>query len=269
MGTLQQHRIAPSVGQGRPGGIGPRSAHRPVGDFLRAGPASASRCGCLLFAWRAARPQPTPVVVGSKRFTESYVLGEIVAQTLAGAGVAGASTSQGLGNTGILEQALASGAVDLYPEYTGTIVRELLKRDGNPVARRAQPLAGAARAEGGGAVRLQQHLRAGDDSTAQARRSASRRISDLARPRGGRARARPLARVPAARRRLAGAAKAPTALPRREPERPRPRPGLRRDRRGPGRRDRRLFDRRQDRPARAARARATTAASSRSTTRCC
>jgi osmoprotectant transport system permease protein len=39
---------------------------------------------------------------------------------------------QGLGNTGILEQALSSGAVDVYPEYTGTIVRELLKREGNP-----------------------------------------------------------------------------------------------------------------------------------------
>ncbi|HZW75165.1 MAG TPA: glycine betaine ABC transporter substrate-binding protein, partial [Caldimonas sp.] len=34
--------------------------------------------------------------------------------------------------TGILEQALATGSVDLYPEYTGTIVRELLKREGNP-----------------------------------------------------------------------------------------------------------------------------------------
>ncbi len=38
----------------------------------------------------------------------------------------------GLGNTGVLEQALAAGAVDIYPEYTGTIVRELLKREGNP-----------------------------------------------------------------------------------------------------------------------------------------
>ena len=72
-----------------------------------------------------------PLVVGSKRFTESYVLGEIVRQTLAEAGVP-AEHRQGLGNTGILEQALASGAVDIYPEYTGTIVRELLKREGNP-----------------------------------------------------------------------------------------------------------------------------------------
>lgn len=72
-----------------------------------------------------------PLVVGSKRFTESYVLGEILTQTLLASGRS-ATHRQGLGNTGILEQALASGAVDLYPEYTGTIVRELLKRDGNP-----------------------------------------------------------------------------------------------------------------------------------------
>lgn len=72
-----------------------------------------------------------PLVVGSKRFTESYILGEIVSQTLTASGVA-AQHKSGLGNTGILEQALASGAVDIYPEYTGTIVRELLKRDGNP-----------------------------------------------------------------------------------------------------------------------------------------
>ena len=72
-----------------------------------------------------------PVVVGSKRFTESFILGEIVRQQLVRAGVP-AVHKQGLGNTGILEQALASGAVDVYPEYTGTIVRELLKREGNP-----------------------------------------------------------------------------------------------------------------------------------------
>ena len=71
------------------------------------------------------------VVVGSKRFTESYVLGEVVHQTLQAAGVA-SEHRQGLGNTAILEQALSSGAVQVYPEYTGTIVRELLKREGNP-----------------------------------------------------------------------------------------------------------------------------------------
>jgi osmoprotectant transport system permease protein len=77
-------------------------------------------------ACAAAAAQPL-VVVGSKRFTESYILGEIVRQTLEAQGVR-AEHKQGLGNTGILEQALAGGSVDVYPEYTGTIVRELLKR---------------------------------------------------------------------------------------------------------------------------------------------
>jgi osmoprotectant transport system permease protein len=83
--------------------------------------------------WAATVPPASvaPLAVGSKRFTESYILGEIVRLTLADAGVA-AVHKPGLGNTGILEAALASGAVDVYPEYTGTIVRELLHREGNP-----------------------------------------------------------------------------------------------------------------------------------------
>jgi len=71
------------------------------------------------------------VTVGSKRFTESYILGEVVRLSMERAGVP-ARHQQGLGNTGIMEQALASGAIDVYPEYTGTIVREILKREGNP-----------------------------------------------------------------------------------------------------------------------------------------
>ncbi len=93
---------------------------------------AATLLGLLATLAQAAGP---PLVVGSKRFTESYVLGEIVRQTLQSAGVA-VEHRPGLGNTGILEQALASGAVDIYPEYTGTIVRELLQRsyaaDANP-----------------------------------------------------------------------------------------------------------------------------------------
>lgn len=87
----------------------------------------------LLWSSAASGATTAPLVVGSKRFTESYILGEIVRQTLQAQGIA-AEHRQGLGNTGILEQALASGAVDVYPEYTGTIVRELLKRPdaGNP-----------------------------------------------------------------------------------------------------------------------------------------
>jgi osmoprotectant transport system permease protein len=66
--------------------------------------------------------------VGSKRFTESYILGEIIAQTVEAAGETHAVHQRGLGNTGIVFAALKSGAVDVYPEYTGTIAFELLKR---------------------------------------------------------------------------------------------------------------------------------------------
>jgi len=83
----------------------------------------------LLVAWLVAAAHAAPALqVGSKRFTESYLIGEIVTQTLVGQGVA-AEHRQGLGNTAILAAALQQGQIDLYPEYTGTIVRELLRRD--------------------------------------------------------------------------------------------------------------------------------------------
>jgi osmoprotectant transport system permease protein len=65
--------------------------------------------------------------VGSKRFTESYILGEILVRT------AGDATHRpGLGNTGIVFAALKAGSIDLYPEYTGTIAKEILKLQGHP-----------------------------------------------------------------------------------------------------------------------------------------
>jgi osmoprotectant transport system permease protein len=65
------------------------------------------------------------LVVGSKRFTESYILGEIVAQTAAPH--AAVEHRQGLGNTAVVFEALKAGAIDVYPEYTGTIDAEILK----------------------------------------------------------------------------------------------------------------------------------------------
>lgn len=67
------------------------------------------------------------VSVGSKRFTESYILGEVIRLRLQDAGLR-AEHRQGLGNTAIVEQALMSGRIDVYPEYTGTILREILRR---------------------------------------------------------------------------------------------------------------------------------------------
>ncbi|MCR5885087.1 ABC transporter permease subunit [Rhizobacter sp. J219] len=75
----------------------------------------------------AASPTGATLQVGSKRFTESYLLGEIVAQTAQRAG-ATAQHRQGLGNTAVVFEALKTGAIDVYPEYLGTIAAEILKQ---------------------------------------------------------------------------------------------------------------------------------------------
>ncbi len=64
--------------------------------------------------------------VGSKRFTESYVLGELLTRTAATTGTP-AEHRQGLGNTAIVFEALKAGSIDVYPEYLGTIDSEILK----------------------------------------------------------------------------------------------------------------------------------------------
>lgn len=68
------------------------------------------------------------VVIGSKKFTESYVLGEIAKRVLNDAGIP-AEHRQGIGGTIILWEALRGGQIDAYPEYTGTIATEILKSD--------------------------------------------------------------------------------------------------------------------------------------------
>jgi len=68
------------------------------------------------------------VVIGSKKFTESYVLGEIAKRILTDAGIP-AEHRQGMGGTIILWEALRGGQIDAYPEYTGTIATEILKSD--------------------------------------------------------------------------------------------------------------------------------------------
>ncbi len=86
---------------------------------------------CLALSSLAPVPgaAESALVIGSKRFTESYILGEVALATVVAAGERGAVHRQGLGNTGIVFEALKSGAIDLYPDYTGTIGRELLHID--------------------------------------------------------------------------------------------------------------------------------------------
>jgi osmoprotectant transport system permease protein len=82
--------------------------------------------GTLLVALPAAGADPV-LRIGSKRFTESTILGEILTQTAQR--VTPAEHVPGMGNTAILFEALRSGAIDLYPEYLGTIELEILHHD--------------------------------------------------------------------------------------------------------------------------------------------
>ena len=103
------------------------------GGFLTA--AGAWRLGnrrsfavTALVLWAGTLAAANPIVIGSKKFTESYVLGEIARRALADAGIP-AEHRQGMGGTIILWQALYDGQIDIYPEYTGTIAQEILKID--------------------------------------------------------------------------------------------------------------------------------------------
>jgi osmoprotectant transport system permease protein len=81
----------------------------------------------MALAASAVAADEAVVRVGSKSFTESYILGEIVAQLIEHTGEARAERRLGLGGTGIIYRALTSGDVDIYVEYTGTISRVILK----------------------------------------------------------------------------------------------------------------------------------------------
>ncbi len=75
----------------------------------------------------AAEVKPV-IVIGSKPFTENYILAEMAAQILESTGKVEVVRKFGMGGTGILYSALKAKDIDLYPEYTGTIARVLLKR---------------------------------------------------------------------------------------------------------------------------------------------
>jgi osmoprotectant transport system permease protein len=83
--------------------------------------------GALVACAIAAHADAPVIRVGSKSFTESYILAEIVAQLVDDTGEARAERRLGLGGTGIVYGALASGDIDVYPEYTGSISQAILK----------------------------------------------------------------------------------------------------------------------------------------------
>jgi osmoprotectant transport system substrate-binding protein/osmoprotectant transport system permease protein len=81
-----------------------------------------------------------PILIGSKKFTESYVLAEIAKRSFENAGLT-TEHRQGMGGTIILWQALKGNQIAVYPEYTGTIAEEILKAPTASVSEMQEELA--------------------------------------------------------------------------------------------------------------------------------
>ena len=69
------------------------------------------------------------IVVGSKNFTESFLLGEIIAQQIETHTHLKVERRFYLAGTYICQQAILAGRIDVYPEYTGTAVTAILKQN--------------------------------------------------------------------------------------------------------------------------------------------
>jgi osmoprotectant transport system substrate-binding protein len=72
-------------------------------------------------------PRANRIVIGSKNFTEQAVLGEVFAQVLEAKTNLQIERRFYLAGTFICQQAMLSGRIDLYPEYTGTALTAILK----------------------------------------------------------------------------------------------------------------------------------------------
>ncbi len=92
-------------------------------DFLHETPEQVARFFLTKAGlYRVPRPGPHPnrIGIGSKIFTEQYILSAMLKQLIEGYTDLGVNTRTGLGGTQICFNALQAGSIDLYPEYTGT-----------------------------------------------------------------------------------------------------------------------------------------------------
>lgn len=92
----------------------------------------------LLFATACAPPRSSRITVGAKNFTEQVVLGELLAQEIEAITGQRVERRFYLAGSYICHQALISGRIDAYVEYTGTALTAILKQPLPPVGQRDQ-----------------------------------------------------------------------------------------------------------------------------------
>ena len=83
---------------------------------------------CLALLTACAPPRSSHVVIGAKDFTEQVVLGELLAQEIEAAGAGPVERRFWLAGSYLCQQALVSGRIDGYVEYTGTALTAILKQ---------------------------------------------------------------------------------------------------------------------------------------------
>jgi len=81
-----------------------------------------------LIPWLLDAASDEVIRVGSKKFTESVILGEIITQHLQSNGI-DASHADQLGGTRLLWKALLQDEIQVYPDYSGTIIHEILQAE--------------------------------------------------------------------------------------------------------------------------------------------
>jgi len=84
----------------------------------------------LLLAFVPSGSSPRGIRVGSKQFPESDILGDMLSQIIRSTGEE--ATHLSVGGTTVVFDALKRGEIDLYPEYTGTLIKEVFSN--NPQA---------------------------------------------------------------------------------------------------------------------------------------
>lgn len=86
-------------------------------------------CGTTTATKPTTTEKPGKVVIGSKQFSEQYVLGYIMAEILKAKTKLEVDDSKvGMGPTELLTPAMEKGQIDMYPEYTGTGLTVVLKQ---------------------------------------------------------------------------------------------------------------------------------------------
>jgi len=90
---------------------------------------------CCIFLPSCSPSHSDRIVVGSKNFTESFILGELIAQQIEAHTKVKVERRFYLAGTYIAHQAMLAGRIDIYPEYTGTALTTILKQ---PISRDKQ-----------------------------------------------------------------------------------------------------------------------------------